>query len=184
MKQQPVTPTAPLYPELPAADSLLPAADSDTQVITQDSDQSYRLQQICQLKRQLENEREKRSSLYKKYKRGVNTVNGVDTALVTVSVGMGVGGVGLLTTIIAAPVVLGLEIAALACGLLGVAGKFVSRLLLVKAQKHDEIRVLADSKLNTISDHVSTALIDGEISDQKFRLSDSGRGVQVQPNEG
>ena len=83
---------------------------------------------------------------------------------------MGIGGAGLLCTIIAAPIVLGLECASLACGLLGVAGKFISRRLAIKAKKHDEIRVLADSKLNTITDHVSTALIDGKISDQEFRL--------------
>ncbi|KAI0234307.1 hypothetical protein LSAT2_015484, partial [Lamellibrachia satsuma] len=81
-----------------------------------------------------------------------------------------IGGVGLLSTIIVAPVVLGQEAAALACGLLGVAGKVVSRRLAVKAMKHDESRVLAIGKLNTIADDVSTALIDGEIADHEFRL--------------
>jgi len=80
--------------------------------------------------------------------------------------GMGIGGVGLLSTIIAAPVVLGLKIAAMACGILGVSGKFIGRLLAVKAKKHDNIRMLAESKLNTITDHVSCALIDGQISDE------------------
>ncbi|KAI0213769.1 hypothetical protein LSAT2_001161, partial [Lamellibrachia satsuma] len=88
----------------------------------------------------------------------------VDTALLTTSMGMGIGGVGLLSTIIAAPVVLGLEGAAVACGLLSGAGKVVSRRLAVKAKTHDEIRVLALRKLNIIADHVSTALIDGDIS--------------------
>ena len=83
---------------------------------------------------------------------------------------MDIDGAGLLCTIIAAPIVLGLECASLACGLLGVAGKFISRRLIVKAKKHDEIRVLAESKLNTITDYVSTALTDGKISDQEFRL--------------
>ena len=41
---------------------------------------------------------------------------------------------------------------------------------LLSAKKHDEIRVLANSKLNAIADHVSTALKNGEISDQEFRL--------------
>ena len=165
MKQQ-VTSTAPcvvdvtstssaLYPELPA---------------TAPPDQSYRLQEISQLKKHLEDERDKRGHLYKKYRRGVNSLDGVDTALLTASMGMGIGGVGLLSTIIAAPVVLGLEIAALACGALGVAGRFVGRRLAVKARKHDEIRVLAESKLNTITDHVSAALMDGRISDEEFRL--------------
>ncbi|KAI0226954.1 hypothetical protein LSAT2_022589 [Lamellibrachia satsuma] len=68
--------------------------------------------------------------------------------------GMGIGGVGLLSTIIAAPVILGLEAAALACGLFGFPDKFVSCRLAV----------------NTIADHVSTTLIDDDISDHEFRL--------------
>jgi len=80
--------------------------------------QSYRLQEISQLKKRLGDERDKRAELYKKYHRGVNALDGVDTALLTVGMGMGVGGVGLLSTIIAAPVVLGLEIVALTCGVL------------------------------------------------------------------
>ncbi|KAI0230290.1 hypothetical protein LSAT2_019323, partial [Lamellibrachia satsuma] len=51
-----------------------------------------------------------------------NSADGVDTALLTASMGVDIGGVGLLSTIIAAPVVLGLEAAALACGLLVGAG--------------------------------------------------------------
>ena len=47
---------------------------------------------------------------------------------------------------------------------------YVGRRLATKAKKHDEIRVLANSKLNTVADHVSTALKDGEISDREFRL--------------
>jgi len=83
---------------------------------------------------------------------------------------MGVGGVALLSTVIAAPFVVGLEIGALTCSAVKLAGKFVGRRLAVKAQKHDEVKVLAESKLNTIADHVSIALFDGEISDDEFRL--------------
>ena len=40
----------------------------------------------------------------------------------------------------------------------------------MKAKKHDEIRILAKSKLNTVADHASSALMDGRISDEEFRL--------------
>jgi hypothetical protein len=154
--EQAKTPTASesgtLYPELPL-------------------DQSYRLQEISRLKKRLEDDRDKRAELYKKYHRGVNALDGIDTALFIACMGMGMGGVGLLSTIIiTAPVVLGLEVAALMCGALGMAGKVVSRLLAVKAKKHDQIRLLAESKLNAIAGLVSTALRDGEISDDDFRL--------------
>ena len=75
-----------------------------------------------------------------------------------------------MSTIVAAPVVLGLEIAALGCGLLGVAGKFIGRRLSVKAKKHSDLVVLAESKLNTIANYVSRALTDGAISDKEFRM--------------
>ena len=89
--------------------------------------------------------------------------------MVAASLGMGVAGVGLLTTIIAAPVVVGLEAAAVICGLAGIAGKYVSRRLLVKAKKHDEIHVLALSKLNSITDIISNSLRDGHISPEEFK---------------
>ena len=164
MKQ--VTPTAPsgaLYPELPDDGNVAGG-------IPQRPDQYFRLQEISRLRKHLEDEKDRHSQLFKKYRRGINAVDAVDTALLSASVGMGIGGVGLLSTIIAAPVVLGLEVAALGCGLLGVAGKFVSRRLSVKAKKHDEIMILAGSKLNSISAHISRALTDGQISDEEFRI--------------
>ena len=165
MKQATAPPVnAPLYPELPAG-------PAETQSVNNTPpDQYFRLQEISRLRKHLEDEKDKRSQLYKKYRRGINAVDAVDTALISASTGMGIGGVGLLTTVIAAPVVLGLGIAALGCGLLGVAGKFIGRRLSVKAKKHDEVRVLAESKLNTIADHVSKALTDVQISDEEFRL--------------
>ena len=168
-------PSAPLYPELPAGDSAVAAArqqhaEPGRRETTPPPDQYFRLQEISRLRKQLEDEKDKRSQLYKKYRRGINAADAVDAALISASIGMGVGGVGLLSTIIAAPVVLGLEIAALGCGLLGVAGKFIGRRLSVKAKKHSDLIVLAESKLNTIADHVSRALADGAVSDEEFRL--------------
>ena len=177
MKQPTAPPSGiPLYPELPITDdgtagvSTSATSGGNVNVASQQQDQYFRLQEISRLRKHLEDEKDKRSQLYKKYRRGINVVDAVDAALISASMGMGIGGVGLLTTVIAAPVVLGLEIAALGCGLLGVAGKFIGRRLSVKAKKHDEVRVLAESKLNTIADHVSRALTDGQISDEEFRL--------------
>ncbi len=152
--KQPTAPPAQIYPELPATSS----------------GENYRLQEISSLKRRLEEERDLRAQLYKKYRRGVNALDGVDATLLAVSLGLGIGGVGLLSTIIAAPVVLGLELGALSTGLLGISCKFVGRRLAIKAKKHNDVRVLAESKLDTIADHVSKALNDGRVSDEEFRL--------------
>ena len=123
----------PIYPSLPAEES------------PEQQAHSYRLQQISLLKCQLEDEHEKRAALYKKYHRGVNVIDGIDTTLVVASMGMGIGGTGLLCTIIAALIVLDLECASLACGLLEVSGKYISRRLAIKANTHNEIRVLIDN---------------------------------------
>ena len=159
-------------PTAPPLQSIYPVLEGPQydQVLVATEQKTHRLQHISRLQRQLEEERDLGAALYKKYHRGVNVLDGIDTTLITVSMGLGVGGVGFLSTVVAATVVLGLEAGSLACGILAVAGKYVGRRLATKAKKHDEIRVLANSKLNTVADHVSTALKDGEISDREFRL--------------
>ena len=124
---------------------------------------NHRLQHVAEVRSRLEKERDFRASLYKKYRRGANVVDGLDTGLSVASAAMAATGVGLLTTIIAAPVAIGLKAGAIACG-------FICRKLEAKARKHDQIRVLALSKLNTIANRISTALTDDKISEEEFRL--------------
>ena len=155
----PKVPTAPpVEPVYPNLDQLDPGQGS-----------GYRLTVIRDFENRLERERDERAKLHKKYRKAVNIIDGVDAALAASSMGMGLAGVGLLTTIIAAPVVVALEAAAVACGIAGIAGKYVSRRLLVKAKKHDEIHVLALSKLNSVADIISNSLRDGRISPDEFK---------------
>ncbi len=140
-------PTAPsLYPELPVEDG-----------------QNYRLQKISEIEQTLIKERDNRQSLFKKYKKTINVTDGVDMTLISGSVIM--GGIG-----IAVPFMLPLEIAAIVCGVAGVCVKFVRRRLHSKAQKHYEIKTLAESKLNSVKDLISKALNDGQISQQEFKM--------------
>ena len=97
-------------------------------------------------------------------------MDGLDTALSVASAGLAASGIGVLTTIIAAPVAVGLQAGAIACGLLGAGGRFICRKFEAKARKYDQIRVLAVSKLNSIADRISTALTDDKISEEEFRL--------------
>ena len=83
---------------------------------------------------------------------------------------MAATGVGLLTTIIATPVAIGLQAGAIASVLLGASGRFICWKLEAKARKHDQIRVLAVSKLNSIADRISAALTDDKISEEEFCL--------------
>ena len=50
------------------------------------------------------------------------------------------------------------------------AGNVITRRLVLKCKKHHEISVIAQTKLNTISSHVSKALQDNDISDEEFNL--------------
>ncbi|MEW8317036.1 MAG: hypothetical protein AB2691_00745, partial [Candidatus Thiodiazotropha sp.] len=135
-----------------------------------DTGDKYRLQHVAEVKFRLEKERDFRASLYKKYRRGANVVDEIDTTLTVASVGLAASGVGLLSTIVMAPVAIGLQAGAIVCGLLSIGGKFIGRRLQTKAKKHDEIRILAESKLNSITDRISIALNDDNISETEFRL--------------
>ena len=135
-----------------------------------ESGETQRLQHVAEVRFRLEKERDFRTSLYKKYRRGVNFVDGFDTSLSVTSVGLAASGDGLLATITAAPVALDLQAGAIECGLLGAGGKLVGRRLQAKARKHDLIRDMAESKLNTIADRISVALNEDKITKEEFRL--------------
>ena len=120
--------------------------------------ESGETQHGAEVRFRLEKERDFRASMYKMYRRGVNVVDGTDTALSMTSVGLAASGVGLLSTIIAAPVALGLQAGAIVCGLLGAGGKLVGRRIQAKARKYYLIRGLAESKLITIADRISFQL--------------------------
>ena len=146
-----------LYPKIPTAP-------------TEDEGQGYRLHKINDIQKTLELEREKRAALSKKYHRAVKVVDGVDVALITTSLGLGIGGVGLLSTIVAVPAVIVMEGVALATGALSIVGKYINKKFVSKAEKHEKIKVLAEAKLNTISDLISKALTDNKVSDEEFHL--------------
>ena len=148
-----------LYPILPTAPEN-----------NKDSAHSYRLQIIKEMQKQIEHEREKRLTLSKKYHRSVQIINILDTILVGATMGLGVAGIGLLSTIIAAPITITMEAVAIGTGFLSIIGAQVNKKLALKAEKHEKIKTLADAKLNTISDHISKALKDNFISDDEFSL--------------
>lgn len=131
---------------------------------------AYRLQKIGEIQKELESEREKRATLSKKYHRAVKVISAVDSTLAVSTMGLGVAGIGVLSTIIAAPIAIAMECAALGASILSIIGNQVNKKLSRKAEKHEMIRVLASAKLNTISDHISKALKDDMVSDDEYSL--------------
>jgi hypothetical protein len=87
------------------------------------------------------------------------------------TIGLGTAGVALLTTVIATPVVIAMEGVVLGTEAISVTFNLIcDKVLSIKARKHIRILMLAESKINTISDHVSKALRDNHVSDDEFSL--------------
>ena len=82
----------------------------------------YRLKQIDEIQEILIAERDKRNELSIKYNRGVNIIDVIDSCLGATAIWLGITGVGLLSTIVAAPAVIGIEAVSIVIGLLRVVG--------------------------------------------------------------
>ena len=145
-----------IYPVLPTAPS--------------DEGHTYRLQKIGEIQKEIENEKKKRIHLSKKYHRAFRIISFVDTTLQASGIALGVTGIGFLSTIAAAPVAIACEGVAIGAGFLSIVGGQVNKKLALKAEKHEKIKVLAESKLNTINSYISKALIDGIVSDSEYEL--------------
>ena len=134
------------------------------------SGDDYRLTEVARLRDQIKAEVAARASLYKKYRRSVNILDGIDIGASATGVILGRVETGLLATIVSAPavpIILGVDAG---CGLASAGTKVATRRLRAKAKKHDQIRVLAESKLNSITYLVSKALEDGVISHEEFQI--------------
>ena len=117
-----------LYPILPEWDRSAFASAPPL-----DGGQSYRLHKINEIQSVLEDEREKRHTISKKYHKAVKVVGNIDSTLVTISMGLSVAGVGILSTVIAVPAVIVIETTALGAGFLGIIGGQINKMLMRKA---------------------------------------------------
>ena len=77
----------------------------------------YRFKKINEIQEILIAERDKRYELSTKYKRGVNIIGVIDNCLGVTSIELGITGVALLSTIVAAPTVIGMEAVSIVMGL-------------------------------------------------------------------
>ena len=157
-----------IYPTLPIIKESPSAPDIELTEIRNEGAHSYRLKVITDV--HLEEEITRRENFSKKYFRISKVINSVDSVLISISLGAGITGAVLLSTVVAAPVVLGLEISAGAIRLISLIGNVVSKKTAIKAEKHLKIKMLASAKLDTIKTHVSKALADDHISNDEFNL--------------
>ena len=130
--------------------------------------QTYRLTKLSEIEAYFLNEIEVREQIAKKMKR-FNTITGiVDTGLITstvitggISIAAFASGVGLSVDIV-------LSGTSLLLSLTTVITRKSSRTFTVKQEKHDAIKLLAQSKLDSIADIISQAMQDGDISSIEF----------------
>ena len=92
----------------------------------------YRLKKIYEIQEILIAERDKRNALSTSYNKGVNVISAIDNCLVAAAIGLGITGVGLLSTIVAAPAVIGMEAVSIVMGLIRVVGNHAIKKMSLK----------------------------------------------------
>ena len=130
--------------------------------------QSYRLNKLSEIQAYLLGESELRERIAKKMKR-FNTIRGiVDTRLITstvitggISIAAFAGGAG-------PPVGIALSGTSLLLSLATAITRKSFKIFTVKQEKHNAIKLLAQTKLDSISNIISQAMQDGDISPTEF----------------
>ena len=135
---------------------------------TDDRGHSYRLKIIREIQAFLEGEIKDREAISKKYFRMAKVVNIIDNTLITITIGAEGTGAVLLATGVGSPFALALGISGVVTGAVSLIGNIFSKKATTKAEKHLKIKTLATAKLDTITSHISKALIDDFISNEEF----------------
>ena len=145
-----------LYPQIPAT------APPD--------DESYRLKKIDELEKFLRSEVESRDELTKRFKRRATATTFSDGSVIAAITALEIASIVTLTTGVGMPLSVVLASTGLLLGLGSAAIHKTQKIFDSKAKKHDKIKTLAESKLDTISGIVSKAVEDSHISHQEYQL--------------
>ena len=148
--------TEKIYPTIP------PTAPPD--------DESYRLKKIDELEKFLRSEVESRDKLTKRFKRRATAATFSDGSVIAAITALEIASIVTLTTGVGIPLSVVLASTGLLLGLGSAAIHKTQKIFDSKAKKHDKIKTLAESKLDTISGIVSKAVEDSHISHQEYQL--------------
>ena len=150
--------TEKIYPEIPTA----PPED--------DISQTYRLKKIEEAEKFLREEIKTRDKLAKDFKRKSTASTISDTSIITAITLLEIASVATLTTGVGAPISIVLASTGLLLGLgSGIIHK-TQKVFESKAKKHDKIKTLAESKLDSISQLISKAVEDTHISHDEYNF--------------
>ena len=98
------------------------------------------LKKIDEIQEILIAERDKRNELRIKYNRGDNIISVINNCLGVTAIGLGITGVSLVSTIIAAPAVIGMEAVSIVMGLLRVVGNRAIKKMSLKIENMKRLR--------------------------------------------
>ena len=141
-----------LYPTLPTAPP----------------DFNFRLENIRGVEEFLNAEIKERDHLQKKFKRCESTAKIVDTTLTAVTVVSAGSGVAAISTGIGIPVSIALGSLGLATSIVSSIVRKLIKVYAVKAKKHSDITVVAQTILDGITCLISKAINNGDISPEEF----------------
>ena len=130
--------------------------------------QTYRLKKLTEIEAFFLDEIEVRERIAKKMKR-FNTITGiVDTGLITSTVITGGISIAAFASGVGLPVGIASRETSLLLSLATAITRKSFKMFTVKQEKHDAIKLLAQSKLDSITDIISQAMQDGDISPTEF----------------
>ena len=130
--------------------------------------QAYRLAKISEVEAYLLGEIDERDRLAKKIQR-FNTITSVlDTSLITTTAITGGISIAAFASGIGLPIGITLSATSLLLSLATTITRKTVGIFTVKQKKHEAIKLLAQSKLDSISDTISQAMQDENISPQEF----------------
>ena len=133
-----------------------------------DGGNSFRLAEVSNIRRDLQNEASKRARSRQRYKKAYLASYAVNTGACAASSLATAGAIGTLTTGVGAIASLPLGIAALTAGVVGLTASAAQKILLKKLEKHERILALTEAKLSTVDRMVSYALKNDDISSEEF----------------
>ena len=161
-KSEPSAP--PMYPNLDEVQHVPQIQQAE------DEGKTFRLKRISDIREILEKEVETRGRYRRRYKSIYNTAIYVNAGAGITSVASGVAAATALATGIGVIASIPLGFTAVATGVLGVISTGISKLMLKKVEKHQQIKLIAAAKLSSVNGLVSRALQDGSISNEEYQI--------------
>ena len=149
----------PIYPELPQVNP-----------VEEDEGKTFRLKQISDIRELLEKELETRGRYRRRYKSAYNTAIYLNAGAGLTSVGSSVVAAATAATGVGIIASVPLGFTAVASGVLSVVSAAVSKILLKKVEKHQQIKLIAAAKLSSVNGLVSRALQMAILATKNFKL--------------